>query len=211
MYPESEYQKMQMFMTEDGADGIAIENGDTIVSLYNNGWHKNVTYSLVSLAVVEGGLYSYAFDTQLPIIYEDVGFKVVSRVKWDDSQAPADWDKRTFMPYNKGEPDVVFMVVDPKYFGPYTKDTGYYVDTYEEGMRSIRETRRPEQERTSPKLKQAVQDRIDRKITAAELNDIFRLEGRYVKPMHPEMIAPLEAESKYLNALAKTNRDIAFG
>ena len=207
VYPESEYQKMQMFMTEDGAAGIAIENGDTIVSLYNNGGHKNVTYALASLAVEEGGIYSDAFDTELPHIYQHVGFKVVSRLKWDDSQAPADWDKRTFMPYNKGEPDVVFMVVDPKYFGPYTKDTGYYVDTYEEGMRSIRETRRPEQERTSPKLKQAVQDRIDRKITAAELNDIFRLEGRYVKPMHPEMIAPLEAESKYLNALAKTNRE----
>lgn len=207
VYPESEYQKMQMFMTEDGAAGIAIENGDTIVSLYNNGGHKNVTYSLASLAVEEGGLYSDAFDTQLPIIYEDVGFKVISRLKWDDSQAPADWDKRTFMPFNKGEPDVVFMVVDPKYFGPYTKDTGYYVDTYEEGMRSIRETRRPEQERISPKLKQAVQDRIDRNITAAELNDIFRLEGRYVKPMHPEMIAPLKPDSHYINALKKTNRE----
>ena len=207
VYPESEYQKMQMFMTEDGAAGIAIENGDTIVSLYNNGGHKNVTYSLASLAVEEGGLYSDAFDTQLPIIYQHVGFKVVSRLKWDDSQAPADWDKRTFMPYNKGEPDVVFMVVDPKYFGPYTKDTGYYVDTYEEGMRSIRETRRPEQERISPKLKEAVQDRIDRKITAAELNDIFRKEGRYVKPMHPDMIAPLKPDSHYINALKKTSRE----
>ena len=205
VYPQSEYQKMQMFMTEDGAAGIAIENGDTIVSLYNNGGHKNVTYALASLAVEEGGLYSDAFDTQLPIIYQHVGFKVVSRLKWDDSKAPADWDKRTFMDFSKGEPDVVFMVVDPKYFGPYTKDTGYYVDTYEEGMRSIRETRRPEQERISPKLKQAVQDRIDRNITAAELNDIFRLEGRYVKPMHPEMIAPLKPDGHYINALAQTD------
>ena len=203
--PNPTIQNMKMFMTEDGSAGIAIENGDTIVSLYNNGTHKKVTYSLASIAVEEGGLYSDAFDTQLPYLYQDVGFKVVSRLKWNDSKAPADWDKDQFQDFNKGEPDVVFMVVDPDYFGPYSKDVGYYVDTYDEGMRSIRETRRPEQERISPKLKQAVQDRIDRNITAAELNDIFRKEGRYVKPMHPDMIAPLKADSHYINALTITD------
>jgi hypothetical protein len=103
MYPESDYQNMKMFMTEDGSAGIAIEDGDTIVSLYSDGTHRNVTYPLASLAVEEGGLYSDAFDTQLPIIYEDVGFKVVSRLKWDDSKAPPDWDKNTFKRFNKGE------------------------------------------------------------------------------------------------------------
>ena len=207
VYAESDYQNMKMFMTEDGSAGIAIEDGDTIVSLFSNGTNKNVTFSLASLAVEEGGIYSDAFDTQLPYIYEDVGFKVVSRLKWNDEEAPFDWDKGQFKAFNKGEPDVVFMVVDPDYFGPYSKDVGYYVDTYDEGMRSIRETRRPEQERISPKLKQAVQDRIDRNITAAELNDIFRKEGRYVKPMHPDMIAPLNADSHYINALKKTSRE----
>ena len=205
VYAESDYQNMKMFMTEDGSAGIAIEDGDTIVSLFSNGTNKNVTFSLASLAVEEGGIYSDAFDTQLPYIYEDVGFKVVSRLKWNDEEAPFDWDKGQFKAFNKGEPDVVFMVVDPDYFGPYSKDVGYYVDTYEEGMRSIRETRRPEQERISPKLKQAVQDRIDRNISAAELNDIFRKEGRYVKPMHPDMIAPLKADSYYINALTITD------
>jgi hypothetical protein len=205
VYAESDYQNMKMFMTEDGSAGIAIENGDTIVSLYNTGTHKNVTFSLASLAVEEGGIYSDAFDTQLPAIYQHVGFKVISRLKWNDKKAPEDWDKEQFQDFNKGEPDVVFMVAEPDYFGPYSKDVGYYVDTYEEGMRSIRETRRPEQERISPKLKQAVQDRIDRNITAAELNDIFRKEGRYVKPMHPDMIAPLKADSYYINALTITD------
>ena len=207
VYAESDYQNMKMFMTEDGSAGIAIEDGDTIVSLYSDGTNKNVTYALASLAVEEGGIYSDAFDTELPHIYQHVGFKVVSRLKWDDQFSPDDWEKSTFLPYNKGEPDVVFMVVDPDYFGPYSTDVGYYVEDYDEGMRSIRETRRPEQERISPKLKQAVQDRIDRNITAAELNDIFRKEGRYVKPMHPDMIAPLKADSHYTNALAITNKE----
>ena len=81
------------------------------------------------------------------------------------------------------------------------------VDTNEENSRSIRETRRPEQKRTSPKLKKAVQDRIDRNITAAELNDIFREEGRYVKPMHPDMIAPLKDDSHYVSALKRTSTE----
>jgi hypothetical protein len=173
--------------------------------VYSDGTNKNVTFALGSLAVEEGAVYADAFDTQLPHIYEDIGLKVVSRLKWDDAEAPFDWDKQTFERYNKGEPDVVFMAFDPEYFGPYTTDTGYYVDTYAEGMRSIRETRRPEQERISPKLKQAVQDRIDRKITAAELNDTFRKEGRYVKPMHPDMVAPLKPDGHYINALAITD------
>ena len=207
VYSESDYQDMKMFMTEDGSAGIAVADGDTIVSLFNNGTHKNVTFALASLAVEEGGLYSDAFDTQLPYIYQHVGFRVVSRLKWSDQFSPDDWDKDQFKVFNKGEPDVVFMVAEPDYFGPYSKDVGYYVDTYEEGMRSIRETRRPEQERISPKLKQAVQDRIDRNISAAELNDIFRKEGRYVKPMHPDMIAPLKPDSHYINALKKTSRE----
>lgn len=207
VYAESDYQNMKMFMTEDGSAGIAIEDGDTIVSLFSNGTNKNVTFSLASLAIEEGGIYSDAFDTQLPYIYEDVGFKVVSRLKWNDEKAPSNWDKGQFKAFNKGEPDVVFMAVDPDYFGPYSKDVGYYVEDYDEGMRSIRETRRPEQERISPKLKQAVQDRIDRNITAAELNDIFRKEGRYVKPMHPDMIAPLKSDGHYINALAITNKE----
>ena len=209
VYPESEYQKMKMFMTEDGAAGIAIENGDTIVSVYSDGANKNVTFALGSLAIEEGAIYADAFDTQLPIIYKDIGLKVISRLKWDDAEAPFDWDKETFTEYNKGEPDVVFMALDPEYFGPYTTDTGYHVETYDEGLRSARETRRPEQERISPKLKQAVQDRIDRNITATTLNQIFRQEGRYVQPMNPDMIAPIASDSKYVNALTKTNREKA--
>ena len=43
VYAESDYQNMKMFMTEDGSAGIAIEDGDTIVSLFSNGTNKNVT------------------------------------------------------------------------------------------------------------------------------------------------------------------------
>ena len=41
----------------------------------------------------------------------------MSRLKWDDASAPDDWNKETFKQFQNGEPDVVFFVYDPKYFG----------------------------------------------------------------------------------------------
>ena len=53
----------------------------------------------------------------LPDVYETVGFKPVSRVQWNDEFAPDNWNKETFAEYNNGEPDIVFFVHDPNYFG----------------------------------------------------------------------------------------------
>ena len=53
----------------------------------------------------------------LPDVYETVGFKPVSRVQWNDEFAPDNWNKETFTKYNNGEPDIVFFVYDPNYFG----------------------------------------------------------------------------------------------
>ena len=58
-----------------------------------------------------------AFNTMLPDIYETVGFKPVSKIAWDDTQAPDGWSKEKFAKYNNGEPDLVFFVYDPNYFG----------------------------------------------------------------------------------------------
>ena len=41
----------------------------------------------------------------------------MSRLKWNDAFAPDNWDKDTFKKFNGGEPDVVFFVYDPDYFG----------------------------------------------------------------------------------------------
>ena len=157
VYSEKDYQDMKMFIVEDGSAGIALQDGDTVVSLFSNRTHKNVTYSLFSLAIEEGGIYADLFDTTLPHIYQDLGFKTVSRVKWDDNYAPDNWDKSAFQMFNNGEPDLLFMLHDPEYFGTYAESDGRDVKDYDKGMQSIRETSRPEQERISPTLKQAVQ------------------------------------------------------
>jgi hypothetical protein len=53
----------------------------------------------------------------LPKIYETAGFRPVARLPWNDDYAPPGWNKETFAKYNNGEPDVVFFVHDPEYFG----------------------------------------------------------------------------------------------
>jgi hypothetical protein len=36
---------------------------------------------------------------------------------WNDEFAPPNWDKEAFSKFNNGEPDVVFFVYDPDYYG----------------------------------------------------------------------------------------------
>jgi hypothetical protein len=81
--------------------------------------------------IAEGGRRADSFDTILPYLYSDVGLKVVSRVKWDESQKPPDWDKKTFEKFNKGEPDVVLYSYDPNYYGEYKPGDGVLAKTWE--------------------------------------------------------------------------------
>lgn len=136
VYSPEKYQGMDLIITEDGTAGMA-SDGEYMASLFSNGTNNRVTYALLSLAIENGGRTADAFDTTLPSIYQNLGLKVVSRLKWDDSQAKDDWDKKTFSLYNNGEPDVVFLRHDPSYFDKYGNADGYYVDTYEEGLASL--------------------------------------------------------------------------
>jgi hypothetical protein len=70
---------------------------------------------MLQLAVEEGGTKLDAFDTVLPDIYEIAGFKRVDSKPWDDQYMPEGWSKEAFSEFNKGEPDIVDMVYDPKH------------------------------------------------------------------------------------------------
>jgi hypothetical protein len=210
VYPESDYQGMTMYVTDDGTAGLALKDGNEIVSLFNEGTNPNVTYALGSLAVQEGAKYLDAFDTVLPSIYQDLGFEAVARVKWNDEFAPDDWDKKTFAMYKNGEPDVVFMRHSPEYFGQYSRVDGVVTDSYDDAVKIQRggeERIRPEQNRINQTMKDAVQSRIDRDITAEELNQVFEDQGRFVAPMTADMVPELPSEEKFINALKKTNRE----
>ena len=54
------------------------------------------------------------------------GFRVVSRIGWNEQEAPPEWDKTLFKAFKEGEPDVVFMVYDPHNFEIYKPTDGVF-------------------------------------------------------------------------------------
>ena len=114
-YSPEEYQQMKLFITPDNKAGFAIKADGDIVSVFNHkkSKYRGISPTMMLLAVQEGGKKLDAFDVVLPSFYSEAGFKISSRLPWDDAEAPAGWSKKAFESFNKGEPDVVFMHYDP--------------------------------------------------------------------------------------------------
>lgn len=107
----------RLFRTDDGS-GFAIKpDGDIVAVFAGQNAARGSGYSMLQAAVAAGGRKLDAFDTYLPKIYETAGFRPVARLPWNDEFAPPNWDKETFSNFNNGEPDVVFFVYDPDYYG----------------------------------------------------------------------------------------------
>lgn len=131
---ETGYNDMRLFTVADGTAGFALKGND-IVSVFNtpgNGL-KNVSNGFLRLAIEQGGRKLDAFDTVLPYFYANNGFKPITRLVWDEEQAPDNWDKGLFSKYNNGEPDVVFMAYNP-IATEYKPDQGEYALSYEEAV-----------------------------------------------------------------------------
>jgi DNA polymerase III epsilon subunit-like protein len=137
IYDIEDLKKMRLFATADGTAGFAIKPDGDIVSVFIHGDspHKGATLSMLAQAVEQGGTKLDAFDTVLPKIYAQAGFRPVSRVRWNDEFAPEDWDKEIFKKFNNGEPDVVAMVFDPtRVNSEYDPEEGEYYDDYDAAM-----------------------------------------------------------------------------
>lgn len=116
VYPESEYANMRLFLSPNQRYGFAIKQDGDIVSVFSDGGRK--AYPMLALAVEQGGTKLDAFDTVLPYLYAEAGFREVGRDRWNDEYAPEGWSKEQFKPFNNGEPDVVYMEYDAAY-SPY--------------------------------------------------------------------------------------------
>jgi len=115
-----ELASARLFRTENGS-GFAIKpDGDIVAVFQSSNETGSVGYAMIQAAVQAGGRKLDAFDTFLPGIYETAGFRPVARLPWNDEFAPPNWNKETFKNFNNGEPDVVFFVYDPEYFGGAT-------------------------------------------------------------------------------------------
>lgn len=89
VYSAAQYQKMRLFLTEDGRSGFALKPDGDIVSVFSSG--GGLAHAMLALAVQEGGTKLDAFDTVLPDIYAVNGFREVRREAWNDEYAPEGW------------------------------------------------------------------------------------------------------------------------
>ena len=133
-YSADEYKGMRLFLTPDHSDGFALK-GDDIVSVFKfpKEQAKGVATTMLALATEQGGRRLDCFDTQLPFLYAKSGFTPVARLKWNEEYKPEGWDKETFKEFNKGEPDVVFMVHSATTPQTYTPGDSGYVADYDAG------------------------------------------------------------------------------
>ena len=139
VYPEDEYEGMRKFVTADGKSGFAL-HGDEIVSVFSreDAADPSAGRALTATAIAEGGRRLDCYDTVLPGLYAREGMVPVARIRWSDDYAPSDWDKSTFEPFNRGEPDVVFMAYDPASIDQrYQAGAGEYVEDYDQAEAKI--------------------------------------------------------------------------
>jgi hypothetical protein len=94
---------------EDG--GVVVSKEGDIKGLFKKATSKakGVAQKLLQKAVEAGGVKLDNFDNYLTPVYEKAGFRVVSRVPFNEEYAPEGWNKE-----KHGTPDVVAMVYDPQ-------------------------------------------------------------------------------------------------
>jgi hypothetical protein len=135
VYPVGDYESMRLFVSEDLKSGFALKQDGDIVSVFSMA-DSGAIHGIMQMAVSQGGRKLDAFETVLPYLYAPHGFRVASRLRWDESQKPEGWDKQTFKDFNGGEPDVVFMVYDPTYYGQHSKKDGKVAKSYDAAVRA---------------------------------------------------------------------------
>jgi len=106
-YSEEEYSVMRLFLSANALYGFALKDTD-IVSVFK---HKNEKVKALDIimpkAIAMGGkrLDCFSIRTVLPFMYSKYGFIAVAKVKFDETQAPEDWNYA-----RDGTPDIIFMV-----------------------------------------------------------------------------------------------------
>jgi hypothetical protein len=133
VYPAQDYQGMNLFLSDSGKSGFAVKPDGDIVSVFS--MEKGSGRSIMEAAIAAGGKKLDAFDTILPEFYGTHGFVEAARIPWNDEFAPDGWDKQIFSEFNNGEPDVVMMVLDPKFEGEYEPRTDVYTTEYDQAVK----------------------------------------------------------------------------
>lgn len=149
VYPPEGYMNKTMIASPYGDAGFAITPEGEIASVVK---HKNSKMKGFASKALnydkENGVFLNAFDTELTKLYSQNGFRPVSRTSFDEDLFRAEIGDEAvdaFMSankkFNKGKPDVVFMVRDPEYNGPFANKFGGrrtdYMSAQEDLLREV--------------------------------------------------------------------------
>jgi hypothetical protein len=108
--PEVEDVENGTIITNEDGQAVVGADGD-IKAVYKNpdSEAKRVSDTLLKEAIKAGGIKLDNFDIYLTKIYKENGFKIVSRLPFNEDYAPDGWNKE-----KHGTPDVVAMIYDPE-------------------------------------------------------------------------------------------------
>lgn len=149
VYPPEGYKNKTMVASPYGDAGFAITPKGEIASVVKHKDSKLKGFAGKALNYdKENGVFLNAFDTELTKLYSQNGFRPVSRTSFDEDlfrSEIGDEAVDAFMSankkFNKGKPDVVFMVRDPEYNGPFANQFGGrrtdYMSAQEDLLREV--------------------------------------------------------------------------
>lgn len=92
----------------EGGMAVVTDSGN-LVGVFKDGDGKGLFKEIAKLSIDAGAFKLDNYDTYLTGIYEKNGFRVVSRLEFNEDYAPEGWNQE-----KHGTPDVVFMVYDPE-------------------------------------------------------------------------------------------------
>jgi len=196
-----EYSGLKLFLSNDKNSGFAIKEDGDIVAVFNSNKNRQTKKShlltaQLALAVQAGGRKLDAFNIYLTDIYTKLGFRPVSRVKWNDKFAPEGWNKELFKGYNNGKPDVYTYIFDPTFnrkipavkdikpFNNYDQAIQYQQDKLNELIQNPNRKTFELELITPQELKEIrIQERKDRQ---AKIQQIRELDAKEESKMIPE-------------------------
>lgn len=204
VYSPEEYKDMRLFMYEDGRSGFALKDGE-LVSVFSHSDEKTtgVAHTLLTLATQEGAVRLDCFDTVLPDLYSVHGFVSVARTPFNEDFQPDGWKKQTYIKYNGGNPDVVFMALDPKYFGEYKEGDGKLIPTGDDSYdKSVELAKAQAEKNNTPKPPVIVKPKKRQPIKFLDPKDIQQSNEGHVtdiKPLASNMnIKPMQNDGEKL-------------
>lgn len=129
LHPVEEYKDMRLFLSPDKTNGFAIKPDGDIVSVFGAKPGSGTSHSMLELALQNKGTKLDNYDVErLKNLYDNHGFNVTEKMKWNDEfWNPVEWDK-SFMKkeYGKAEPDITFRHIYDENIYPAMQNTKFW-------------------------------------------------------------------------------------